>query len=153
MYLSPIASLLENVQLPGTVTAARGFFLHLPGFEGQAVICFLIQLGVLARKRDWQGESSSALEADSSCLRPFFDSLIEFMTSGPIVAMVLEGEDAIKDARKVMGATDPAKADAGTLRKQFASSIEKNIVHGSDGPDTAAFEIPYFFGSLDLQSR
>ena len=85
--------------------------------------------------------------------RPFFGSLIEFMTSGPIVAMVLEGEDAIKGARKVMGATDPAKAEAGTLRKKFASSIEKNIVHGSDGPDTAAFEIPYFFGSLDLQSR
>ncbi len=85
--------------------------------------------------------------------RPFFDSLIEFMTSGPIVAMVLEGKDAINSARKVMGATDPAKADAGTLRKQFASSIEKNIVHGSDGPDTAAFEIPYFFGALDLQSR
>lgn len=85
--------------------------------------------------------------------RPFFGSLVEFMTSGPIVAMVLEGEDAIKRARKVMGATDPAKAAEGTLRKQFASSIEKNIVHGSDGPDTAAFEIPYFFGALDIQSR
>jgi len=85
--------------------------------------------------------------------RPFFGSLVEFMTSGPIVAMVLEGEDAIKRARKVMGATDPAKAEEGTLRKQFASSIEKNIVHGSDGPDTAAFEIPYFFGALDVQSR
>jgi nucleoside-diphosphate kinase len=85
--------------------------------------------------------------------RPFFASLIEFMTSGPIVAMVLEGEDAINRARKVMGATDPAKAEAGTLRKQFASSIEKNVVHGSDGPETAAFEIPHFFGALDLQSR
>ena len=85
--------------------------------------------------------------------RPFFGSLVEFMTSGPIVAMVLEGEDAIKRARKVMGATDPAKAEEGTLRKQFASSIEKNIVHGSDGPETAAFEIPYFFGALDVQSR
>jgi nucleoside-diphosphate kinase len=85
--------------------------------------------------------------------RPFFPSLIEFMTSGPIVAMVLEGEDAIGRARKVMGATDPGKAEPGTLRRQFASSIEKNIVHGSDGPDTAAFEIPYFFGALDLHPR
>jgi len=85
--------------------------------------------------------------------RPFFGSLVDFMTSGPIVAMVLEGEDAIKRARKVMGATDPAKAEEGTLRRQFASSIEKNVVHGSDGPDTAAFEIPYFFGALDIQPR
>ncbi len=85
--------------------------------------------------------------------RPFFDSLVEFMTSGPIVAIVLEGDDAIKRARKVMGATDPARADAGSLRKQFATSIEKNVVHGSDSPETAAFEIPYFFGALELQSR
>ena len=85
--------------------------------------------------------------------RPFFGSLVEFMTSGPIVAMVLEGEDAINRARKVMGATDPSRAAEGTLRKQFASSIEKNVVHGSDGPDTAAFEIPYFFGALDIHSR
>ena len=85
--------------------------------------------------------------------RPFFDSLVDFMTSGPIVAMVLEGEDAIARARKVMGATDPAKAEAGTLRRQFASSIEKNVVHGSDGPDTAAFEIPYFFGALDIHGK
>ena len=85
--------------------------------------------------------------------RPFFASLVEFMTSGPIVAIVLEGDDAIKRARKVMGATDPARADAGSLRKQFATSIEKNVVHGSDSPETAAFEIPYFFGALELQSR
>ena len=85
--------------------------------------------------------------------RPFFGSLVEFMTSGPIVAMVLEGEDAINRARKVMGATDPSRAAEGTLRRQFASSIEKNVVHGSDGPDTAAFEIPYFFGALDIHSR
>jgi nucleoside-diphosphate kinase len=85
--------------------------------------------------------------------RPFFGSLVEFMTSGPIVAMVLEGEDAINRARKVMGATDPSRAAQGTLRKQFASSIEKNVVHGSDGPDTAAFEIPYFFGALDIHPR
>ncbi len=85
--------------------------------------------------------------------RPFFASLMTFMTSGPIVAMVLEGEDAIKRARRVMGATDPLKADAGTLRKQFASSIEKNIVHGSDGPDTAAFEIGYHFGASEIHAR
>ncbi len=85
--------------------------------------------------------------------RPFFASLMAFMTSGPIVAIVLEGEDAIKRARQVMGATDPAKADAGTLRKQFASSIEKNIVHGSDSPDTAAFEIGYHFGASEIHAR
>jgi nucleoside-diphosphate kinase len=85
--------------------------------------------------------------------RPFFRSLVTFMSSGPIVAMVLEGDNAIARARALMGATDPAKADPGTIRKDLASSIEKNIVHGSDGPATAAFEIGYFFGGLDLHGR
>jgi nucleoside-diphosphate kinase len=82
--------------------------------------------------------------------RPFFPSLVGFMTSGPIVPMVIEGEEAIPKVRAIMGATDPAKASAGTLRKDFASSIEKNIVHGSDGPSTAAFEIAYFFSALEI---
>ena len=82
--------------------------------------------------------------------RPFYNSLVSFMTSGPIVPMVLQGEKAIERARKIMGATDPAKAAEGTIRRQFASSIEKNIVHGSDAPETAAFEIGYFFGALDI---
>jgi nucleoside-diphosphate kinase len=85
--------------------------------------------------------------------RPFFPSLVEFMTSGPIVPMVLEGEGAIVRVRSIMGATDPAKADPGTIRKDFASSIEKNIVHGSDAQETAAFEIGYFFSALEIPPR
>ena len=85
--------------------------------------------------------------------RPFFPSLVEFMSSGPIVPMVLEGEGAIARVRTIMGATDPAKADSGTIRKDFASSIEKNIVHGSDGPATAGFEIGYFFSALEIPPR
>ena len=82
--------------------------------------------------------------------RPFFDSLTEFMASGPAIVMALEAPDAIKKWRALMGATDPAKADAGTLRKEFAQSIERNATHGSDAPDTAAFELGYFFAGMDL---
>jgi len=82
--------------------------------------------------------------------RPFFGSLTEFMASGPAVVLVLEAPDAIKKWRTLMGATDPAKADAGTLRKEFAQSIERNATHGSDAPETAAFEIAYFFAGIDL---
>ena len=82
--------------------------------------------------------------------RPFFKSLTEFMASGPIVAIVLEAPDAIKKWRTLMGATDPAKADPGTLRKEFGSSIEFNATHGSDAPETAAFEIGYFFAGMEL---
>src|SRR6185436_20575764 len=84
--------------------------------------------------------------------RPFFGSLTEFMSSGPAVVMVLEGEDAIRRWRDVMGATDPAKAAPGTLRKEMAANIEKNVVHGSDAPETAASEIAYFFPGIDLAS-
>jgi len=79
--------------------------------------------------------------------KPFFASLTEFMTSGPIVPMILEGEGAIKKVRDIMGATNPADAAEGTIRKDFADSIEANIVHGSDAPETAAFETAYFFSS------
>src|SRR6188508_942267 len=82
--------------------------------------------------------------------RPFFGSLTSFMSSGPAVVLVLEAEDAIPKWRNLMGATDPAKADAGTLRKEFAESIERNATHGSDAPDTAAYEIGYFFAGVDL---
>ena len=82
--------------------------------------------------------------------RPFFPSLTRFMSSGPAVVMALEAPDAIKKWRTLMGATDPAKADAGTLRKQFGTSIENNATHGSDAPDTAAFELGYFFQGVDL---
>jgi len=82
--------------------------------------------------------------------RPFFKSLTEFMSSGPAIVMVLEAPDAIRKWRTLMGATDPAKADAGTLRKEFAQSIERNATHGSDAPDTAASEIGYFFAGVEL---
>ena len=85
--------------------------------------------------------------------RPFFKSLTAFMSSGPIVALVLEAPDAIKKWRALMGATDPAKADAGTIRKEFASSIEQNATHGSDAPETAAFEIGYFFAGMELVDK
>jgi len=82
--------------------------------------------------------------------RPFFDSLTTFMSSGPMVVMALEKENAIADLRKLMGATDPAKAEAGTIRKKHAASIEANAIHGSDGEDTARFELSYFFAGYEL---
>jgi nucleoside-diphosphate kinase len=82
--------------------------------------------------------------------RPFFASLTQFMSSGPVVVLALEAEDAIKKWRTLMGATDPAKADAGTLRKEFGASIENNATHGSDAPETAAFELGYFFPGIEF---
>jgi len=82
--------------------------------------------------------------------RPFFGSLTEFMTSGPCIVMVLEGENAITRYRTLMGATNYKEADPGTIRADFATDIEKNVVHGSDAPETAAFEIGYFFNSLEI---
>jgi nucleoside-diphosphate kinase len=82
--------------------------------------------------------------------RPFFSSLTTFMSSGPVVALALEAPDAIAKWRTLMGATDPAKADAGTLRKEFGTSIEQNATHGSDASDTAAFELGYFFPGIEL---
>ncbi len=88
-----------------------------------------------------QAEGFYAVHAE----RPFFNDLVEFMISGPVVVQVLEGEDAVKRNRDVMGATNPANADAGTIRKEFAESIEANSVHGSDSEENAAIEIAYFF--------
>ena len=85
--------------------------------------------------------------------RPFYASLCAFMTQGPCLPMVLEGENAIQRWRDLMGATDPAKAAPNTIRKEFASSIEANAVHGSDAPETAAFEISYFFSALEICPR
>lgn len=84
--------------------------------------------------------------------RPFFKDLVEFMISGPVVLQVLEGENAIAKNRELMGATDPKKADPGTIRADFASSIDANAVHGSDAPETAAIEIAYFFPACDVYS-
>ena len=85
--------------------------------------------------------------------RPFFGSLTDFMSSGPCVVMVLEGDGAISGVRATMGATNPEQAEPGTIRKDFASGIEKNIVHGSDSPESAAYEIGYFFSELEINGR
>ena len=82
--------------------------------------------------------------------RPFYDGLCDFMTSGPVVVQVLEGEDAIDRNRRVMGATNPVDADPGTIRKDFAENVEANSVHGSDAPETAAFEIAFFFEESEI---
>lgn len=85
--------------------------------------------------------------------RPFFRDLVKYMTSGPVVVQVLEGKDAIQKNRDIMGATNPANAAPGTIRADFAASIEENVVHGSDGPDTAKVEIAYFFDEADICPR
>ncbi len=93
-----------------------------------------------------QAEGFYAVHKD----RPFYGSLCDFMSSGPAVVMVLEGDDVIKRYRTLMGATNFKEADEGTIRKDFATDIEKNVVHGSDAPETAAFEISYFFNSFEI---
>jgi nucleoside-diphosphate kinase len=93
-----------------------------------------------------QAEGFYAVHRD----KKFFASLTEFMSSGRVVVMVLEGDDVIPRLRELMGATNPANANPGTIRKQFATSIERNVIHGSDAPETAAFEIGYFFSGLEL---
>lgn len=85
--------------------------------------------------------------------RPFYGELVEFMVSGPVMVQVLEGEDAINKHREVMGATDPKKAAPGTIRAEFADSVQENAVHGSDSPQTAAAEIAFFFGAADIHPR
>ncbi len=85
--------------------------------------------------------------------RPFFNDLVEFMTSGPVVVQVLEGENAIARNRELMGATDPAKADPGTIRADFAKTVQENAVHGSDSPETAKTEISYFFSNGEICPR
>jgi nucleoside-diphosphate kinase len=105
---------------------------------------------VLAMRRVHLSKQQAEGFYDVHRARPFFASLTEFMSSGPCVVLVLEADDAIKKWRTLMGATDPAKADAGTLRKEFAESIERNATHGSDAPETAAYEIGYFFAGVEL---
>ena len=85
--------------------------------------------------------------------RPFYSDLVNYMTSGPVIVQVLEGEDAIQKNREIMGATNPAEADPGTIRADFAASIEENVVHGSDGSDTAAQEISFFFDKDEICAR
>ena len=107
-------------------------------------------LRVIASKRVWmtrsQAEGFYAVHKE----RPFFDNLCEFMTSGPVVIQVLEGENAVSKNREIMGATNPAEAAEGTIRKDFAENIEANTVHGSDAPETAAQEISYWFADTEI---
>ena len=121
------------------------------GVIGQIITCFSdndLKIAALKMihlsKREAQG--FYAVHAE----RPFFDSLIDFMISGPVVVMALSGENAISKNRELMGATNPAEAADGTLRKRFATDIEKNAVHGSDAPETAREEIGYFFPELEI---
>jgi nucleoside-diphosphate kinase len=112
-------------------------------FEKAGIKVITVKMAHLTKK---QAEGFYAVHRQ----RPFFDSLTTFMCSGPIVPMVLEGKDAIKKVRDIMGATNPKDAAPGTIRKDFADSIESNIVHGSDSPDTATFEISYFFNATEI---
>jgi nucleoside-diphosphate kinase len=107
-------------------------------------------LRVVAQKRMALSTAQAEAFYNVHKTRPFFKGLVEFMTSGPVVVQVLEGENAIAKNREVMGATDPAKAAAGTIRKDFAESIEANSVHGSDAPETAKAEIRFFFSDLEI---
>jgi len=100
----------------------------------------------MVRLTEGQAKAFYAVHKD----RPFYGDLVKFMTEGPVVVQVLEGENAIAKNREVMGATDPSKAATGTIRKDFAQSIEANSVHGSDAPETAANEIKFFFSDLDI---
>lgn len=115
----------------------------LSRFEEAGLRIVAIKRLVMTRQ---QAEGFYAVHKD----RPFFPSLVEYMTSGPVVVSVLEGENAIKKNREIMGATNPKDAAPGTIRADFAESIEANTVHGSDAPETAAFEIRYFFNSSEL---
>jgi nucleoside-diphosphate kinase len=107
-------------------------------------------LRVVAQKRMRLSRAQAEAFYAVHSARPFFKGLVEFMTSGPVVVQVLEGEGAVLKNREVMGATDPAKAAPGTIRKDFAENIEANSVHGSDAPETAANEIHFFFSDLEI---
>ena len=107
-------------------------------------------LRIVAQKRIWMTRMQAEQFYGVHKARPFFNDLCTFMTSGPVVVQVLEGEGAIAKNRDIMGATNPANAAAGTIRKDFAESIEANSVHGSDSPDNAAIEIAYFFSGTEI---
>jgi len=115
-------------------------------FEGAGL---QIVAAKMLRLRQDQAEQFYAVHKE----RPFYSDLVKYMTSGPVVVQVLEGEDAISKNRELMGATDPKQAAAGTIRADFADSIEENVVHGSDGPDTAAQEIAFFFAGAEICPR
>jgi nucleoside-diphosphate kinase len=107
-------------------------------------------LRIVAQKRIWMTRGQAEQFYGVHKARPFFGDLCTFMTSGPVVVQVLEGENAVAANREIMGATNPANAAAGTIRKDFAESIEANSVHGSDSPENAATEIAFFFAGLEI---
>lgn len=107
-------------------------------------------LRIVAQKRIWMSEAQAGTFYEVHKERPFYNDLVKFMTSGPVVVQVLEGEDAVAKNRQIMGATNPANADAGTIRKDFAESIEANSVHGSDSLDNALIEMTYFFAGTEI---
>ncbi|MQQ07335.1 nucleoside-diphosphate kinase [Epibacterium sp. SM1979] len=107
-------------------------------------------LRIVAQKRIHMTKAQAGKFYEVHAERPFYDELCEFMSSEPVIVQVLEGENAIAKNREVMGATNPAEADAGTIRAEFAESIGENSVHGSDAPETAAVEIAYFFAGIEL---
>jgi nucleoside-diphosphate kinase len=110
-------------------------------------------LKVVASKMKWLSQAEAEGFYAVHRERPFFKDLVAFMTSGPVMIQALEGENAIAKNRDLMGATDPKKAEKGTIRADFAESIDANAVHGSDGPDTAKVEIAYFFPAMEVYSR
>ena len=109
-------------------------------------------LKIIASKMKWLSKSDAEGFYAVHKGRPFFNDLVAFMSSGPVMIQALEGENAIAMNRQLMGATDPKKAEAGTIRADFAESIDANAVHGSDGPETAAVEIAYFFPEMEVYS-
>jgi len=115
-------------------------------FEGAGLKVIAARMAHLSRQ---EAEAFYAVHK----ARPFFKDLVEFMTSGPVMIQVLQGENAIAKNRELMGATDPKKADKGTIRADFAASIDANAVHGSDGPDTAAVEVAFFFPGMAIYAR
>lgn len=132
---------LALIKPDATANRQAGAILHRIEEAG-----FAIRAMKMLRLTQGQAEAFYAVHRE----RPFFASLTEFMSSGPIVALVLEAPDAIRQWRTVMGATDPAKAATGTIRRDFATSIERNATHGSDAPDTAAVEVGFFFSGVEL---
>ena len=110
-------------------------------------------LRIVAQKRIWMSRQQAETFYGVHKARPFFNDLCNFMTSGPVVVQVLEGEGAIAKNRELMGATDPKKAAKGTIRADFADSIDANAVHGSDAPETARVEVAFFFPSMQVHSR
>ena len=139
--MSQVERTLAIIKPDAVAAGQTGEILSIIGQNG-----FRIAGMRMVRLRREQAEGFYAVHRE----RPFFSSLVTFMTEGPVIVMALERDDAIRRWREVMGATNPVNAAEGTIRKRFAASIERNCVHGSDAPETAAFEVGFFFAGADL---